>query len=205
VRVRVRLMMATIGVAGSVALSTGLVAANWDFPFTSAQEWYIACGYGCGLHGGDAAYALDLNYLTGGDTDCGAAVLAVRAGQVRRSACSGKKSDSGYGCHVEVLHGEVRTGTRSLYAHLMDPGSAKKRDERVCEGETIGRVGKTGSGGGSSCHLHFHLRTNGGRTAALPEPIDGRKNGAQECAAHTGLDEWQRFYSCIGYNCPQPQ
>jgi hypothetical protein len=180
-------------------------AEGWDCPWANGSQDHINAGYGFEMHRGDADYALDFNWYGdegtgGGNTDCGRQVLAIAAGQVRRSACSGKKADSGYGCHVEILHGDDVRGPRSFYAHLAASPTVAI-NQRVCGGGLIGHVGRTGSGGGSTCHLHFHMRTNGGRDALVPEPMQARRAGSA-CLGQTGLAAGQDLVSCIGYHCP---
>jgi len=67
----------------------------------------------------------------------------------------------GYGLTVVIDHGR---GWQTLYAHLLD--LAVQPSQVVAAGETIGRVGRTGSA--TTPHLHFELRhLEGERAMAL--------------------------------------
>jgi|GEM_PF-6087667 len=174
-------------------------AFSWDCPWTAGSTDRVSCAYGCYFHRGKAFFGLDFNWYGpegkgGRNADCGRLVLATEAGQVRRSSCSGKKADAGYGCHVELLHGRDVRGPRSLYAHLQQQ-STLRRGNSVREGGVIGKVGMTGSGA-HSCHLHFHMRTNGGRDAMPPEPFHGVRIPGTICAPHLGVHNGDNFISC---------
>lgn len=171
---------------------------TWHFPWQSGEWRRIDCGYGCGKHTGVAYHALDLNW-GGGDDDCGRAVVAIASGSVRRASCSDRTSKSGYGCYVELAHSP---GPQSFYAHLQE-GSAKKKGSAVCRGQTIGRVGKTGSGGGPTCHLHFHMTLK--TKAFSPEPMWGKAAASPSCSLQSGFSAGQIWYSCTGWDCQNPQ
>jgi hypothetical protein len=190
---------AVLAVVGFFAMRTTAAAWLWQCPWTNGLTFSISCGYHCLKHTGDAAYGLDFNRGSG-DDDCGEWVRAVMYGEVRRSACSGKKSESGYGCHVEILHGTAQ-GPRSFYAHLrQQPFVAIGQD--VCQGQLIGLIGKTGGGAGPTCHLHFHMRTNGGRDPLVPEPMFAKRNSGTVCQYNYSLGSGVSLTSCTQYDCP---
>jgi hypothetical protein len=202
------------GVAGLLAIVAFLAGSShadariWECPWTTGTVDRISCAYGCGRHQGTAYFGLDFNWYgkdgTGGaNSDCGRFVLSTDTGQVRRSACSGKKADSGYGCHVEVLHDTNSRGPRSFYAHLRQQPPVA-RGQWVCKGQLLGLVGRSGSGGGSTCHLHFHMRTNGGRDPLPPEPMWGARAPGTTCAGHLGLHADDELRSCIEFGCLPP-
>ena len=80
----------------------------------------------------------------------GQTIVAADAGVVSYV----KKSNVGYGYHLEIDHGN---GTTTLYAHtseiLVQPG------EKVFKGQPIALVGSTGDSTGA--HLHFEIHKNG--------------------------------------------
>ncbi|MFT4299777.1 MAG: peptidoglycan DD-metalloendopeptidase family protein [Aeromicrobium sp.] len=80
---------------------------------------------------------------------CGTPVAAAAAGTVRRVATAG-----GYGLRVEVDHGG---GFVTSYSHLSSAQTSL--GSHVSTGQTIARVGSTGTSTG--CHLHFSVHENG--------------------------------------------
>jgi len=104
-RMRVLLLSIIIGVV--MARYDALrVRADWNSPWPNGTTMFLKHpgGYDGPLHNKEADFGLDFNF-GGGNDDCGMPVTAIKAGSVRRSACSGKRSDLGYGCHIELLHG----------------------------------------------------------------------------------------------------
>lgn len=183
--------------------------ADWSAPWPNGTNRDLQAGgdYSGALHTGEANFALDFNYGSQND-DCGLPVSAVAWGGIRRSACSGRKSDSGYGCHVELLHGSDTYGNaRTFYAHLQER-SPLPLTPLVCEGAVVGKIGSTSGSSGMQfpCHLHFHMRNQGGRTAIKPEPmtrmvgpVAGYCPGLTNIAAP--ISNWT---SCVGWYCPDP-
>lgn len=80
----------------------------------------------------------------------GAAVVAVADGTVVSAAWSG-----GGGKQVRIRHAG---GLETSYLHLSSYGPGIRPGARVEQGQTIGRVGATGTATGP--HLHFSLRKN---------------------------------------------
>jgi len=104
---------------------------------TSSPFGYRICPFhGRELHGG-----VDI------PAPYGTSVHAAKSGTVVLS-----RYGSSYGNYIVLAHGD---GTRTLYAHmsarLISPG------QTVSQGQTIGRVGSTGSSTGN--HLHFETWT----------------------------------------------
>jgi hypothetical protein len=91
----------------------------------------------------------------------GTPVLAVLPGTVRLV-----DDVSGYGLIVVIDHG---LGWQSLYAHLLDV--AVQPGETIANGQSIGRVGSSGSA--STPHLHFEWRQlrQGKLVAVDPAPL----------------------------------
>lgn len=82
----------------------------------------------------------------------GAAVLAVAAGTVVSAGWAGAG-----GKQVRIRHDR---GLETLYMHLSAFGPGIRAGSRVDQGQTIGRVGSTGTVTGP--HLHFSLRKGSG-------------------------------------------
>jgi hypothetical protein len=83
--------------------------------------------------------------------------ISADAGVPVRAAANGVVVDAGtnggYGRFVEVRHAE---GLTTLYAHLGGIERTVKPGQVVQAGDTLGRVGSTGSSTGP--HLHFEIR-----------------------------------------------
>ena len=104
---------------------------------TSSPFGYRICPFhGRELHGG-----VDI------PAPYGTPVHAAKSGTVVKSTYG-----SSYGNHIIIAHGD---GTRTLYAHM----SARlvSVGQTVSQGQTIGKVGSTGSSTGN--HLHFETWT----------------------------------------------
>lgn len=100
---------------------------------------------------------------------CGAPLVAVRGGRVRRAGYDPVL----YGNYV-LTHGEGERRSY-LYAH-MRRGARVRRGDRLFAGRRIGRVGATGNARTVGCHLHFEIHRMG-------EPIDPRR----------ALTRWDRY------------
>jgi murein DD-endopeptidase MepM/ murein hydrolase activator NlpD len=96
--------------------------------------------------------------------------LVVAQGTAVRSVLPGTvglvESISGYGLTVVIEHGR---GWQSLYAHLLE--ASVRPGEVVRAGQSVGRVGQSGSA--TTPHLHFELRRvrNGQLMALDPGPL----------------------------------
>lgn len=93
--------------------------------------------------------------LSGGTL--GADIVAAYAGTV----ITATHSDSGYGNHVEIDHGN---GYTTLYAHMTD--LAVSEGDVLAAGALVGHAGSTGNSTGP--HLHFEIRENGSAVDPLP-------------------------------------
>jgi murein DD-endopeptidase MepM/ murein hydrolase activator NlpD len=102
----------------------------------------------------------------------GTPVLAVLSGTVRLV-----DDVSGYGLIVVIDHG---LGWQSLYAHLLDV--AVQPGETIANGQSLGRVGSSGSA--STPHLHFEWRQlrQGKLVAVDPAPLLQPSGGASAVA-----------------------
>lgn len=87
----------------------------------------------------------------------GTPVYAARGGVVQTSAYA----PSSYGEYVVINHGD---GYVTLYAHMQRGSRTVKEGDIVKQGQTLGKVGMTGSASGN--HLHLELRINGVRQDA---------------------------------------
>lgn len=88
---------------------------------------------------------------------CGTPVAAAAAGTVIRAGRAG-----GFGLRVEIDHGGGRV---TSYSHLSSAGVTA--GSPVAAGDTIARVGTTGTSTG--CHLHFSVHDGG--VAVDPAPL----------------------------------
>jgi len=183
-------LAATVGVAALVISDTPPAgASHLPFPvyapWTSGQVRVVGgpgSYYGEGKHihraagghgDGDGDYwAVDINGLDGGDTDCGYYVRATWSGTVTTSVNSG----DGYGQTIIVSHGN---GVTSRYAHLQERWVSSGP---VSRGQVLGRVGKTG--GTFPCHLHFEIQKDNKSTppsamsnTSLPDTVTGDSTG----------------------------
>ena len=188
----------------------GHASADWNVPWPDGtfRDLQTHGDYDGPAHTRKANYALDWN-VGSGNSDCGLPVTSIAIGTVRRSACSGKLSDTGYGCHLEVLHGPDDYGdARSFYAHLRER-SGFERHSPVCQGSFIGVIGRTRGDAmrddpGFTCHLHFHMMKNGAREALLPEPLR-RSLGPVPFACPGQIDidgPVLGWHSCTTFACP---
>jgi murein DD-endopeptidase MepM/ murein hydrolase activator NlpD len=106
------------------------------FPVRARHDYWDGWGAGRGHKGQDIG------------AECGAKLVAARAGRVQWKAYQG----SGAGYYV-VIDGK-RTRLDYVYMHLRRPAVVDK-GQRVKAGQRIGAVGE--SGNASGCHLHFEL------------------------------------------------
>ncbi|ETW13297.1 peptidase family M23 [Roseivivax marinus] len=105
---------------------------------------------------------------------------SVRATAPGRIAFIGRRG--GYGRVVEIAHG---TETMTRYAHLSAVPDGLAEGQRVTAGDTIGRVGATGTATGPN--LHYEVRVEGRPTdplsdERLSEAVEGEAQG------NAGLD-----------------
>ena len=97
-----------------------------------------------------------LPWEEGGRLHAGVDLLADPGTPVRASAdgvVTEAGTDGGYGRYVAVRHAE---GLTTVYAHLGAIGAGMKPGRAVKAGETLGKVGSTGTSTGP--HLHFEIR-----------------------------------------------
>ncbi|WP_092696152.1 M23 family metallopeptidase [Tranquillimonas rosea] len=100
---------------------------------------------------------------------------SVRATAPGRIAFIGRRG--GYGRVVEIAHG---TETMTRYAHLSAVPDSLAEGQRIAAGDTIGRVGATGTATGPN--LHYEVRVDGRPTdplsdKRLSEAIEGEAQG----------------------------
>ncbi|MBM3667652.1 MAG: hypothetical protein FJW90_09285 [Actinobacteria bacterium] len=94
---------------------------------------------------------------------CGTPLVAARGGTVVR-----RRFHPSLDGHYVVISGR-KEGLTYRYSHLTRPAEVAKGD-RVFTGQVLGYVGRTGNAASTPCHLHFELRTKGGRLLD-PEPF----------------------------------
>jgi murein DD-endopeptidase MepM/ murein hydrolase activator NlpD len=118
------------------ANSSGVLDRNWTWPVAGGE---ILSNFGV-TRPGHTHRGLDIRGRPGQD------VVAVRGGKVVFSGTM-----RGYGKTVIVDHGD---GYRSLYGH--NSRIVVLGGERIEQGQTIARVGKTGNATTEHCHLEIH-------------------------------------------------
>ena len=102
-----------------------------------------------------SVFGLRAHPLTGKIKGHGGIDLAVRKGNIVRSAARGvvvrvKSNPGGYGNYIVIKHAD---GYYTLYVHL--DGTMVTTGTEVANGASIGRAGNTGGSTGS--HLHFEI------------------------------------------------
>jgi hypothetical protein len=162
-----------VSVFVAVAIAAGCLVAppaaaagprpSFQIPFRCGEKWDAFTRSG---HRG-----IDWNFGTGSD-DLGKPVTASAAGTAVRTY------HYAYGYYVDVDHGG---GWVTRYAHLLSDGRASGP---VAQGETIGRVGSTGSS--TAPHLHWEQRANDVPQSTLVADdktviADGRTHVSRNC------------------------
>lgn len=115
------------------------------------KNWYVAQGFGAktayGFHEG-----LDLNLMSGGDSDLGLPIYCVAEGTV---SAIHKHPLTGFGNHLLIWHGALKVWTH--YAHCQE--IIVSEEQTVKEGQQIATIGKSGRTNNTlPAHLHFALR-----------------------------------------------
>ncbi|WP_241080961.1 murein hydrolase activator EnvC family protein [Natranaerofaba carboxydovora] len=125
-----------------------------EWPVANTNTSNITSPYGNRTH---PVYNVE-RFHTGVDIGApeGTSVLAAESGTVVQSGISGSLQ-SGYGRIVIIDHGD---GYSTLYAHNSE--NLVSEGEEVSRGETIARIGATGTATGP--HLHFEVLVNGEHT-----------------------------------------
>lgn len=85
-------------------------------------------------------------------------IVASATGTVVTAGWNG----GGYGNYVVVDHGN---GYQTLYAHLLNNSIVVKAGDKVQQGQKLGNMGSTGRSTGT--HLHFEIKTGGGKLDPL--------------------------------------
>ncbi len=94
---------------------------------------------------------------------CGTPLVAARGGTVVR-----RRFHPSLDGNYVVIAGR-KEGRTYRYSHLARPAEVAVGD-RVFTGQVVGYVGRTGNAASTPCHLHFEIRTRGGRFLD-PEPF----------------------------------
>ena len=125
------------GGGGGVAPPGALGRGQYLFPLDMDYRW--GDGFGAGRrHEGQDLF-----------TECGAPILAARAGRVQRADFEPRAGN------YIVIDGNG-TKVDTMYAHMLRRTPLRRR-AYVAAGEEIGQVGS--SGNASGCHLHFEIWT----------------------------------------------
>lgn len=120
------------------------------YPVRGAHAFRGPVGsFGAGRSGGRVHEGFDI------DAACGTAVVAARAGRVKRR----RYDPVLYGNYVIVRGSHERRDY--WYAHLRAPARVREGGH-VRTGQRFGEVGATGNARTVGCHLHFELHGAGG-------------------------------------------
>ncbi len=135
-----------VAIVGTITPPDGSIPGEASGTFTWPVPSITKISSGFGSRWGTTHQGLDIS----NGNSYGQTIVAADAGVVSYV----KKSNVGYGYHLEIDHGN---GTTTLYAHtseiLVQPG------EKVFKGQPIALVGSTGDSTGA--HLHFEIHKNG--------------------------------------------
>ena len=110
---------------------------------------------GCRFHPVKKEWIVHKGLDIGGNN--GVTIVASADGQISYKADSGDMSfKKGYGCYAIITHAD---GWSSVYAHMpAEVCTPMPSSRNVKKGDTIGKVGNTGTSTGP--HLHFEVRKN---------------------------------------------
>ncbi|MCW1929795.1 MAG: M23 family metallopeptidase [Candidatus Kerfeldbacteria bacterium] len=117
---------------------------GWRLPFESSSNVWMTCGYGCGYHTGNDAYATDWD--------------PGNEGHLLESAAScwvtSVSTSTSYGNQVVAECGDAGSGQRYYYraAHLRDTPLVSV-GQWIGKGRNIGYMGSTGWATGA--HVHY--------------------------------------------------
>ncbi|MFU8862896.1 MAG: M23 family metallopeptidase [Rhodobacterales bacterium] len=123
----------------------GSLLLSFDQPIKGAR---LSSPFGMRTHPvhGNARMHRGLDFAA----DLGTPVQATQSGRI---AFAGRRV--GYGLMVEIDHAD---NMRTLYAHLSAVNEALEVGQRITKGDTIGRVGSTGTS--TAPHLHYEVLVN---------------------------------------------
>ena len=151
-RIQAELAKAASGYTGEVVAPS---AAGYICPINGKSKKNITTGY-YGYKG-----------HTGVDFACsaGTPVVAVKSGTVVTSTALRNSNGKyrSYGEYVVINHHD---GTMTLYAHMLSGSRTVSANQRVSQGQVIGKVGSTGNSTGP--HLHFEVRIGGSPVNPTP-------------------------------------
>lgn len=106
----------------------------------------------------------------------GSRVVAARAGRVLETwtyngeVRSGKGFNAQAGHYVRIQADAASGGGTDQYSHLLAPADVRP-GERVEAGQTLGRVGESGSARGTCPHLHLGTRDASGRAVDMSDQL----------------------------------
>lgn len=117
---------------------------SWRLPFESSSNAVMTCGYGCGYHTGNDAYATDWDPGNEGHL-----LESVASCWVQSTAYS-----SSYGNQVVAECGDAGSGRRYYYrvAHMRDTPLVSA-GQWIGKGRNLGYMGSTGWATGA--HVHY--------------------------------------------------
>ena len=139
-------------------------------PWRSGESWVMTCGYGCGFHTDafNSYYALDFDKPGLAENGEPQAVLAPVSGNVIFAGLNG-----GFGYSVKIEDG---SGFVVMVSHLRFQSTVSGF---VVQGQPVGIMGGTSSGGVKvyDDHIHLQLYFNGKSKSFIPqskpEPMSG--------------------------------
>ncbi len=122
--------------------------------FIQPAQGYVSSGYGYRTNPFSGIPRLHAGLDIAGKGD----ILAAQSGTVVAAT-----SHSGWGNYVKIDHGN---GIETLYAHMANGSIPVSVGDTVSQGQTIGKMGQTGSATG--IHLHFEVYVNGVQVDPAP-------------------------------------
>lgn len=111
----------------------------------------------------DATRAVPGKFHTGNDYyNPDLKVVASNCGVVVGRYTVAERNDRGLGNTLIIKHNITDGGTAySLYGHLKSFAAGTEMNKYVSRGQTIGIMGKTGSGSNDIVHLHYEMKRSG--------------------------------------------
>jgi len=167
-------------------------------PTSGTDDWYVACGPGCGFHWSGDYFSDDWNWGDSASSDCGVDFYSPLDGTV---IFTGTGAEAGYGNQV-VVQSSDNSNFAFRVAHLQTVSVSK--GQTVSRGIKLGEIGKTGDDS-YTCHAHAVLYRNisqiySGSQTALDRLKSGDDVGLSSGVAGNNFSA--AYYLDAGQACP---